>query len=136
QGSCASPYVMPAQGGTFSGTTSGESTLSGTCASTSGAPERVIQWTPATSGTAIIETCSATATTFDTVLYLRQGTCANGAEVGCNDDTKGCGISGDGTDPRRGSRLTATVTAGQTYFIVVDGYGSQGGNFSLTVTPP
>src|SRR5207245_1999550 len=36
----------------------------------------------------------------------------------------------------RASRLTPTVTAGQTYFIVVDGYGGAQGTFSLTVTPP
>src|SRR5439155_1215909 len=35
-----------------------------------------------------------------------------------------------------GSRITPTVTAGQTYFIVVDGYAGAQGTFSLTVTPP
>src|SRR5439155_17937049 len=34
------------------------------------------------------------------------------------------------------SRITPTVTAGQTYYIVVDGYGSGHGMFSLTVVPP
>src|SRR5207248_2164091 len=36
----------------------------------------------------------------------------------------------------RASRITPTVTAGQAYFIVVDGYGGAQGTFSLTVTPP
>src|SRR5437867_272658 len=79
-----------------------------------------------------IAACVA-ATSFDTVLYLRTGTCASGPEVaaGCNDDAcpnaSGASIA---------SRITPTVTAGQTYFIVVDGYGGTQGSFSLTVTPP
>ena len=35
-----------------------------------------------------------------------------------------------------GSRITPTVTAGQTYYIVVDGYGTGAGAFRLTVEPP
>jgi hypothetical protein len=84
---------------------------------------------------ASIDTCNATATTFDTVVYLRGGTCGTGTELACNDDTLGCGVFGDGANPRRGSRITPTVVAGQTYFIVVDGY-TVGGAFSLQVLPP
>src|SRR6266481_1384770 len=116
-GSCSSPTVLPAQGGTFGGTTSGTSVLAGSCGS---------------SGTAPVQTCGA-GTTFDTVLYMRSGPCASGPELaaGCNDDacTNATGLN-------RASRLTPTVTAGQTYFIVVDGYGGAQGTFSLTVTPP
>src|SRR5205823_7104249 len=131
-GSCSSPTVIPAPGGTFSGATSGTSALVGSCGSSGTAPERVYQWTPAFSGTATIQTCGA-ATTFDTVLYLRSGACASGPEMaaGCNDDA-----CTNGTGLYRASRLTPTVTAGQTYFIVVDGYGGAQGTFSLTVTPP
>jgi len=126
--------VIPAQGGTFTGTTSGTGTQTGTCAASTAAPERVFQWTPAVSGTATIQTCGAS-TNFDTVLYMRGGS-VTGAQVACNDDTAGCGITLDGTNPRRASRITPAVTAGQTYFIFVDGYGAGGGNFGLTVTPP
>src|SRR5436309_681390 len=131
-GRCTSPPVIPAQGGTFSGTTSGTSSLAGSCGSSGTSPEQVFQWTPAVSGTATIQTCGA-GTTFDTVLYLRSGTCAGGPETaaGCNDDacTNATGLN-------RASRLTPTVTAGQTYFIVVDGYGGAQGIFSLAITPP
>src|SRR5438128_1277889 len=131
-GDCTSPTVLPAQGGTFGGTTSGTSALAGSCGSSGTAPEQVFQWTPAVSGTATIQTCGA-GTTFDTVLYLRSGACAGGPEVaaGCNDDacTNAIGLY-------RASRLTPTVTAGQTYYIVVDGYGGAQGIFSLAVTPP
>ena len=129
-GACGSPTVLPAQGGTFSGTTSGASQLTGSCGNSGTSPELVFQWTPAVSGTATIATCGA-GTNFDTVLYLRSGACASGSEAGCNDDA--CTNS---TGLFRASRLTPTVTAGQTYFIVVDGYGGAHGTFSLTVTPP
>src|SRR5205807_1743964 len=83
-------------------------------------------------GTATIQTCGA-GTSFDTVLYLRSGACASGPEVaaGCNDDT-----CANASGLFRASRVTPTVAAGQTYFIVVDGYAGAQGNFSLTITPP
>src|SRR5438876_1002645 len=86
-GSCSSPTVLPAQGGTFGGATSGTNALAGSCGASGTAPEQVFQWTPAVSGTATIQTCGA-GTNFDTVLYMRSGTCASGPEVaaGCNDD--------------------------------------------------
>src|SRR5437773_1644037 len=131
-GDCSSPTVIPAQGGTFSGTTSGASALAGSCGNSEGSSEQVFRWTPTVSGTATIQTCGA-GTTFDTVLYLRSGVCASGPEVaaGCNDD--GCA---NASGLNRASRITPTVTAGQPYFIVVDGYAGATGTFSLTVTPP
>jgi len=129
-GACNNPTAIPAQGGTFSGTTSGASSQAGSCGSSGSAPERVFQWTPALSGTATIETCGA-GTNFDSVLYLRSGVCAGGAEVGCNDDA--C-VNSSGL--LRASRITPTVTAGQTYFIIVDGYSGASGTFALKVAPP
>jgi hypothetical protein len=93
----------------------------------------VYQWIPPRSGAALIETCG-TATTFDTVLSIRQSTCQTGPERACNDDTSGCG-TGEPND-HHGSRVTVQVTAGQPYFIVVDGYAGGRGTFSLRVTPP
>src|SRR5437773_961136 len=131
-GDCSSPTVIPAPGGTFSGTTSGTSALAGSCGNSEGSSEQVFRWTPTVSGTATIQTCGA-GTTFDTVLYLRRGACASGPEVaaGCNDDT-----CANASGLFRASRITPTVTAGQPYFIVVDGYAGATGTFSLTVTPP
>src|SRR5439155_5754141 len=113
-GACSNPTPIPAQGGTFGGTTSGTSTQAGSCGNSGTSPELVFQWTPSVSGPATIETCGA-GTNFDTVLYLRSGGCASGSEAGCNDDA--CTNS---TGLFRASRLTPTVTAGQTYFIIVD----------------
>src|SRR5436309_14907020 len=70
----ASPIVIPPGGGTFAGTTSGTGTLSATCGSSLGSPEKVIAWTPAVSGSATLQTCGA-GTSYDTVLYLSSGGC-------------------------------------------------------------
>ena len=129
---CLSPTVIPAAGGVFTGSTSGASTLSGTCATTNAAPEKVFQWTPSTSGTATVQTCGA-GTSFNTVLYMRSGSCETGSQVACNNNTTACPT---GSGVNHGSRITQAVTAGQTYHIIVDGAGSASGNFSLSVTPP
>src|SRR5262249_51489566 len=126
---CSGATTIPAAGGTFTGTTSGTGSLAGSCGSSSPSPERVYLWTPAASGTAIIQTCG-TGTNFDSVLYVRGGSCT-GTEMACNDDA--CTIAG-GTS--HGSRVTPVVTAGQPVAIVVDGFRGQAGTYSLSVTPP
>ena len=132
-GACGAAIAIPSTGGVFNGSTAGASSLTATCASTNTAPERVYQWTPSRSGGAILETCG-TATTFDTVLSIRQSACATGAERGCVDDTTNC-VTGEPSN-HHGSRVSVQVTAGQTYFIVVDGYGGARGDYTLRVTPP
>src|SRR5262249_31641191 len=83
---CAGVTDVPAEGGIVNGTTSGTSAQAGTCAAQSGAaPDQMFRWTPLTSGTATVSTCGA-GTAFDTVLYVRQGSCT-GPEIACNDDT-------------------------------------------------
>ncbi|TMA29161.1 MAG: hypothetical protein E6J78_03980 [Deltaproteobacteria bacterium] len=132
--------AIPAGGGIVSGTTSGGSNYSGSCAAnpTANSPEVVFSWTPSASGTATLYTCSPN-TKFDTVLYVRSS--LYGSELACNDDTSGCG-TGDGSynADHHGSKITMSVTAGQTYYVFVDGYAwSSGGNlgaFQLTVSPP
>jgi len=126
------PIPVPPQGGTFTGTTSGASGTTGICAASSNSPEQVYQWTPAVSGSAIISTCGGT-TAFDTALYVRAGSC-QGTQVSCNDDTSGC--TTNEPNDHHASRVTTTVTAGQTYFIVVDGYNGASGAYTLTITPP
>src|SRR5256712_2651068 len=129
---CDTPTVIPAQGGTFSGATSGTSTLAGSCGSSGTSPERVFQWTPAASGTATIQTCGA-GTTFDTVLYMRSGACASGPEVagGCNDDA-----CTNATGLYRASRLTPSVTAGHTDLTGAAGHDGAPGPYRPTPTPP
>jgi hypothetical protein len=132
--------VIAASGGSYPGTTAGTSQVTGTCASqTNSAPEKVFQYQPTTSGMATFSTCSPMGT-FDTVLYLRNAI-GSGSELACNDDTNGCGVAdGAPNASRHGSRITVNVTAGQTYYVVVDGFagspGGSAGNFVLTVVSP
>ncbi len=128
--SCDTPTVVPAAGGSFSGTTSGTSTQSGTCGSTGVSPEKVYQWTPAASGPR--PSRPAVRHGFDSVLYMRNGTCT-WSQLSCNDDTP---VLHQWRSRNRGSRLTPTVTAGQTYFTLVDGYNGAAGAYNVTITPP
>src|SRR5207237_3226938 len=126
-GSCAAPVVLPAEGGTFTGTTVGTGSVSGSCALSNPAPERVFSWTAPRTGTALIETCGGT-TSYDTVLYVRNGTCG-GTEASCNDDATGCTTSEPSYVHR--STLTPAVAAGPTYTAAADGYRAHQGHFSL-----
>ncbi len=83
-------------------------------------------------GTATIETCSGTVTTFDTVLYVLDSTCPAGTELSCNNDTVACDTA---AGPDIGSSLSLPYTSGTTYYIVVDGFDGANGDFQLTVTP-
>lgn len=118
-GTCASPIPLPSSGGSVSGTTSGVSALTGSCGG-NGA-EKVYSWTPTSSGVASFSTCGSS---LDTVVHVRKTSCLGGQQVGCVDDS--CGL---------GSQVSVNVTAGTTYYAVVDSYSS-GGSYSLTVTPP
>src|SRR5438093_5703104 len=84
-GACNNPTVIPDQGGTFSGTTSGTSSQSGSCGNSGSSPELVFQWTPTVSGTATIQTCAA-GTNFDTVLYVRSPSCTGAENTGGSND--------------------------------------------------
>lgn len=130
--SCANPTAIPAGGGTFTGTTAGNSSHGPSCggASTGSSPEHVFVWTPARSGSALITTCGSG---FDTALYLRTGSCTTNSQVACNNNYGGCSAGGVSN---WGSRLRPTVTAGTTYYIFVDGNAGGRGNFTLNVTPP
>jgi hypothetical protein len=126
-GTCTSPLVLAASGGTATGSTSGSSALNGSCGG-SGAPEKVYKWTPSVSGSWTVSLCGSS---YDTVLYVRSGLCSTGTTIACNDDTSNCSGSRSGN----GSKVTIQVTGGQTYYIVVDGYSaSSSGNFKLSVS--
>src|SRR5207302_347215 len=111
---CSSITPIPPQGGAVTSSTSGNSALSGSCGG-GNAPEQVFSWTPNVSGVATITTCGGS-TSYDTLLYLRHGSCPSGTEVACNDDA--------GCSPTLASRIAPTVTAGVTYYIVVDGFAT------------
>jgi hypothetical protein len=102
-----------------------------------GAPDMVYQYTPTTNAVVDVSLCGST-TAYDTKLYVYEngyptsGTGSTGTFVGCNDDF--C------TNPPLFnsafiSQVSGVVmTAGNTYYIVVDGYSTfSSGNFTLDV---
>lgn len=103
--------------------------VSSTCASEGNAPDIWFSFVPLANETISIDTCGST---FDTTLSLYAGSCASpGTALACNDDaTPSCG------DNALASRVTASVFAGQTYFIRVAGYNGAFGSVRLTVTAP
>lgn len=89
------------------------------------APDVVYSYTPAVNQTVVITVCNYYS--YDTRLELLEGSCP-GVSIACNDDW--CGL---------GSYITANLTGGMTYQIIVDGYYSGSGDFQLDVyeyTPP
>jgi len=83
------------------------------------APEVVYRWTAPASGTYVVDSAGSQ---FDTILVVRDGDC-NGRELACDDDG-GSGVT---------SRLTVTLSAGQTIAIIVDGFENGSGAFGLNI---
>jgi hypothetical protein len=125
-GSCQMP--IPIQlGQTVTGdTTRGRNNGSGSCVSDGDAPEIVymLQLDRRLLVTAQVEQDQG----YDGVVYIREGNCDDpNSEVrdGCNDDE----TTGDTSH----SRVASALNPG-TYYIFVDGYGSNHGSYTLTVT--
>jgi len=86
-------------------------------------PDVVYSFVPTNNNPITVDLC---ASSYDTKVYIYAG--AQGNLVACNDDA-GCGYSG------YQSKVAAVpVTAGVTYYIVVDGYGSSCGTYDMVVT--
>ena len=105
------------------GTTVGASNVLGgaSCGGLGGsnAPDATFLFTAPSTDTYTIDTVGSL---FDTVLYLRDASCV-GPEVACNDDSFGT----------RQSQVTVPLLAGQSVVIVVDGYSTSSGTFSLHI---
>lgn len=89
------------------------------------APDVVYAITPATSVCVDIALCGST---FDTAISVYENTIAT--LVVCQDDSPDCGLQ---------SHVTSlALTAGNTYYIVIDGYGAACGDYTLNVSecPP
>jgi len=67
---------------------------------------------------------STDGSSFDTILYVRLGTCT-GNELACNDDID------PGVNAR--SAVNLILSAGQTILIVVDGFADEAGDFKLSI---
>jgi hypothetical protein len=117
---CTSPYVIPAEGGLFIGSTAGMANdFTASCGSSSASPDAVFELELLARKTVTV----STTTTFDGTVHMHSSPCVGGAELACNDDSP----------DTRHSRITVTVNAG-TYYIVSDGYSSSNsGNYEMNV---
>jgi hypothetical protein len=120
-------FVIPSIPFTDDGTTAGYADdLTDPCGGTSMGPDVVYAFTPATNTTVNIHLCG---TTFYSVLYVYQNDI--NTLVGCSSFSLICGY-----DIPRGALDNLALTAGNTYYIVVDGYYTSSGPYSIQVTEP
>jgi glucose/arabinose dehydrogenase len=106
----------------YSGSTVGAQNLLGGASCGGGgnnAPDASFRFTAPVSGTYQIATAGSA---FDTVLYVRNATCG-GAQLACNDDANGT----------LQSLVSVALSAGQSVVIIVDGYSTRSGAFTLTI---
>lgn len=128
------PALLLAAVASLPGTTAGGPSVLAprTCNGGTSSPEKTFTWTAEASGTATASTCSSS-TTFDTLLYVREGDCT-GREVGCCDDADHCGAP---CAARQNASVVAwPVLRGSVWCVIVDGYNGTNGAFELTITGP
>ncbi|MDD5064570.1 MAG: hypothetical protein PHQ35_07435 [Phycisphaerae bacterium] len=92
-----------------------------------GAPDVVYSYTPASNVVISIDLCNSS---YDTRLFVYEGTCGapdSGEQIACSDDD--CG-----NDGYKSELPYVSLTAGNTYYIVVDGYGDYAGEYEINVT--
>jgi len=94
----------------------------GVCAGNT-APDVIYELTPTETGNHTISLCGSA---YDTRLEIRtDGACPGTTEAACNDDF--CGLQ---------SQITMSLNSGQVYWIIVDGFVSNFGAYTLNVTGP
>jgi hypothetical protein len=106
---------------TFGNTDAEDDSLPQSCAA-GGSADHVIAFTALVVGSYVFDTVGST---YDTALVVF-GSCDPGSELACNDDS-------DGTLQ---SQVVVNLVAGQTVFVVVDGFATNTGDWVLNITPP
>jgi len=129
---CAAAYPITALPFTDTGTTVGYTDdYDEVCPFTgSTSPDVVYSFTPTTDISVFITLCTGN-TDYDTKLYIYESTCPNSPPFACNDDSCISPLYVSGAYVSL--LMDVALTAGQTYYIVVDGYGGESGNFSIDV---
>ncbi len=95
------------------------------CPSASNSPDVAYMYLPTADECVDITLCNGS--TYDTKLFVYAGACP-GTLVACDDDF--CGSPGWESEV---SHLP--LTAGETYFIIIDGWGGAAGDYVLEITP-
>jgi uncharacterized repeat protein (TIGR01451 family) len=129
---CATATVIPSLPFTADGTTSGYTNDYDEVCPYSGStsPDVVYAFTPASNMAIDITLCVGT-TNFDTKVYVYEGSCPGSGNIACNDDECTAPIYGS---PYNSALSSVALTGGQTYYIVVDGYGGDFGPYTIEVT--
>ncbi|MCB0571620.1 MAG: HYR domain-containing protein [Phaeodactylibacter sp.] len=110
-------------GATVNGTTAGATfDDAGTCGVSNTAPGVWYYFTSPTSGSTTVSLCGSS---YDTKISVFSGSCGSLVCVGGNDDF--CSLQ---------SQLSFSATAGTTYYVLVHGFGSSNGAFSLNLSCP
>jgi hypothetical protein len=111
----ANARVIPSLPYIDSGTTVGYfDDYQASCVYANGAPDVVYRYVASQTDVALISLCGST---YDTGLYVFDSSLV---QIACNDDF--CELQ---------SELRVNLTAGQTYYIIVDGYSSASGSYTL-----
>jgi hypothetical protein len=120
----ATATVIPSLPYTDAGTTAGYTNdYDELCTSASTSPDVVYSYFAVEDTYVVVDLCNSL---YDTKVFVYAGSYTPGAPYACNDDA--CGDDGwKSLIPRM------QVLAGQTYYIVVDGYGGDFGDYTLSV---
>jgi len=119
--------ITASVGSTVTGSTTDQTDDHAPSCTNPGSPEAVYELTFAEDTIVGISTDSA-GTGYDTALYVREASCVDpGAEIVCNDDV-------DTQGGNYNSQLGWMAEAGVTYYLFVDGWNGEAGDFELTLT--
>jgi len=91
------------------------------------AADAIYAYTPASNEIIDVSLCSSG---YDTKVYIYESGITPGAPYACNDD----GCPGGAPDLYRSLLDDVVLTAGTTYYIVVDGYGAEEGVYFIDIT--
>jgi len=134
---CASATAITALPFTASGTTIGYADdYEEACPYASTSPDVVYSYTPGADIYVDASLCTpGDNTDYDTKLFVYENTCPDGVPFACNDDACSAPYYASFVS----EILNMHMTAGNTYYFVVDGYGGGAGDYTLHVsegTPP
>ncbi|MBI5535332.1 MAG: hypothetical protein HY898_21570 [Deltaproteobacteria bacterium] len=125
QSNCLTAKLIPGSG-TYTGDTTGHKNYTkGSCGGDAG--EAVFYFVLSQPEQVLLDTIG---TSFDAALYVRRGSCEDGLEIGCDDDSGGAWAA----------QLQFPILYPGTYFVFVDGFtvdpnqGANEGPFQLNVT--
>jgi hypothetical protein len=115
----------------YTGTTAGYlNDYDEVCSYTSTSPDVVYSYTPTGNEVVDITLCGSS---YDTKLFIYENSYTPGAPFACNDDAFWCD-NGSDNDPYKSALFGLNFVGGNTYYIVVDGYGGGSGAYQFNMS--